>query len=132
MDAYSDSVVRKKSGSTTKSRPEEESKKITKGKKASLWALSGLRSLDIELTDTGNAVEFYNLGEQPVLTATIVHQSRMNWIAIALAFLIAAVGVSLTNGNFKSKVTFVVTILLLASLVPLAGAFVYTLSLIHI
>ena len=127
MDAYSDSVVRKKSGST-KSRPEEESgkQKTTKRKKASLWALSGLRSLDIELTDTGNAVEFYNLGEQPVLSATIVHQSRMNWIAIALAFLIAAVGVSLTNGNFKSKVTFVVTILLLASLVPLAGAFVDT------
>ena len=125
MDAFEDSVVEKKSGATTKSRPEEETdkKKITKGKKASLWALSGLRSLDIELTDTGNAVEFYNLGEQPVLTATIVHQSRMNWIAIALAFLIATVGVSLTNGKFKSKVTFVVAILLLASLLPLVGAF---------
>ena len=127
-DAFEDSVVEKKSGATTKSRPEEETdkKKITKGKKASLWALSGLRSLDIELTDTGNAVEFYNLGEQPVLSATIVNQSRMNWIAIALAFLIAAVGVSLTNGSFKSKVTFVVAILLLASLVPLAGAFIDT------
>ena len=125
MDAFEDSVVEKKSGATTKSRPEEETdkKKITKGKKASLWALSGLRSLEIELTDTGNAVEFYNLGEQPVLTATIVHQSRMNWIAIALAFLIATVGVSLTNGKFKSKVTFVVAILLLASLLPLVGAF---------
>ena len=93
MDAFEDSVVEKKSGATTKSRPEEETdkKKITKGKKASLWALSGLRSLDIELTDTGNAVEFYNLGEQPVLMATIVHQSRMNWIAIALAFLLSLI-----------------------------------------
>ena len=127
-DAFEDSVVRKESGSASKNHAarKKESRKITKaaqGKKASLWALSGLRSLDIELTDTGNAVEFYNLGEQPVLTATVVHQSRMNWIAIALAFLIATVGVWLTNAKFKSKVTFIVTILLLASLVPLTGAF---------
>ena len=90
-------------------------------KKASLWALSGLRSLDIELTDTGNAIEFYNLGEQPTLTATVVHQSRLNWVAIAFAFLIAALGVLLTNRKLKSKVLFVMIILLVACLVPLVG-----------
>ena len=66
-------------------------------KKQSLWALSGLRSLNIQLTDTGNAIEFYNLGEQPTLTATVVHQSRLNWIAIAFAFMIAALGLSLIH-----------------------------------
>ena len=124
MDTFKDSIVREKSDSVNENSPQDGGKKkIAEGKKAGLWALSGLRSLDIELTDTGNAVEFYNLGEQPVLTATVVHQSRMNWIAISFAFLIAAVGVSLTNGKFKSKVTFVVAILLLASLLPLAGTF---------
>ena len=89
--------------------------------KASLWALSGLRSLNIEVTDTGNAIEFYNLGEEPVLTATVVHQSRLNWVAIAWAFLIAALGVLLTNRKLKTKVCFVMVVLLIACLVPLVG-----------
>ena len=122
-DALKNNDIQNESGFITENRPLRESKKSLKRKKFSLWALSGLRSLDIQLTDTGNAVEFYNLGEQPVLTATLVHQSRMNWVAIALAFLIAAMGVWLTNGKFKSKVIFVVAILLLASLLPLIGTF---------
>ncbi len=94
---------------------------LSKGKQASLWALSGLRSLDIELTDTGNAIDFYNLGEQPVLTATIVNQSRVNWVAIVVALLIAAIGVLLTNRKLKSKFFFIIFILLIACLVPLIG-----------
>lgn len=85
------------------------------------WALSGLRSLNIELTDTGNSIEFYNLGEQPTLTATIINQSRLNWIAIALALLIAAMGVLLTNRQLKLKITFVMLVLLIACVAPLAG-----------
>jgi len=91
-------------------------------KKAKLWALSGLRSLDIQLSDTGNAIEFYNLGEQPTLTATVVNQSRLNWIAIALAILIAALGVLLTNRRLAVKVFFIMAVLLIGCLVPLFGA----------
>ena len=94
---------------------------IDDGKSAQSWALSGLRSLNIELTDTGNSIEFYNLGEQPTLTATVVNHSRLNWIAIALALLIATLGVLLTNRKFNSKVLFVSLVLLVACLVPLAG-----------
>ena len=95
--------------------------KAIERRKANLWALSGLRSLNIQLTDTGNAIEFYNLGEQPVLTATVVNQSRLNWIAIAIAILIAALGVLLTNRKLKSKVIFIIVVLLVACLVPLVG-----------
>lgn len=91
------------------------------GKKVRTWALSGLGSLNIELTETGNSIEFYNLGDQPTLTATVINQSRLNWIAIALALLIAALGVLLTNRQFKSKVLFVTLVLLVACLVPLSG-----------
>ncbi len=91
-------------------------------RKANLWALSGLRSLDIQLTDTGNAIEFYNLGAQPTLTATVVNQARVNWIAIALAILIAALGVLLTHRRRKSKVIFLMAVLLVACLAPLVGA----------
>ena len=90
-------------------------------KKQTLWALSGLRSLNIQLTDTGNAIEFYNLGEQPTLTATVVHQSRLNWIAIAFAFMIAALGVLLTNRKLKSKMFFLMVVLVVACLLPLTG-----------
>ncbi|MDB2526592.1 hypothetical protein N9X53_07890, partial [Mariniblastus sp.] len=91
------------------------------GKKVRTWALSGLGSLNIELTETGNSIEFYNLGDQPTLTATVINQSRLNWLAIALALLIAALGVLLTNRQFKSKVLFVTLVLLVACLVPLSG-----------
>ena len=77
----------------------QEEKPNTTKEKSKPVALSGLRSLDIKLTDTGNAIEFYNLGEQPTLTATVVHQSRLNWVAIAFAFLIAALGVLLLIAN---------------------------------
>ncbi|MFT5302809.1 MAG: NADH:ubiquinone oxidoreductase subunit 6 (subunit J), partial [Mariniblastus sp.] len=90
-------------------------------KPASNWALSGLRSLNIELTETGNSIEFYNLGEQPSLNVTVINQSRLNWLAIALATLIAAIGVLLTNRRLKAKMFFIFTILVMACLVPLAG-----------
>ncbi len=99
-------------------------------KKANLWALSGLRSLNIQLTDAGNAIEFYNLGEQPVLTATVVNKTRLNWIAIALAILIAALGVLLTGGKLKSKVLFLVVVLSIACLLPLVGVWFDTFGII--
>lgn len=92
------------------------------GEEVRFWALSGLRSLDIKLTDTGNSIGFYNLGDQPTLQATVVNQSRINWMAITLALLIAALGVMLTRGKFKSKIFFLLLIVLVAGLVPLAGA----------
>ena len=85
------------------------------------WALSGLRSLNIELTDTGNAIDFYSLGEQPKLTATVVNHSRLNWIAIALALSIAALGVLFTRRQIKSKIILVMLLLVIACLVPLVG-----------
>ncbi len=91
-------------------------------RKASLWALSGLRSLNIELTEWGNSIQFYNLGEQPVLKATVVNQTRLNWVAIAFAFFIASLGVLLSRRKLKTKVFFVLVVLLAAGLVPLAGA----------
>ena len=96
-------------------------RKSKDGKEVKTWALSGLGSLNIELTETGNSIEFYNLGDQPNLTATVINQYRLNWIAIALALLIAALGVLLTNRRFKSKVLFVSLVLLVACLVPLSG-----------
>ena len=96
-------------------------RKSNDGKEVKTWALSGLGSLNIELTETGNSIEFYNLGDQPTLTATVINQYRLNWIAIALALLIAALGVLLTNRRFKSKVLFVSLVLLVACLVPLSG-----------
>jgi len=96
-------------------------RKSKDGKEVNTWALSGLGSLNIELTETGNSIEFYNLGDQPTLTATVINQYRLNWIAIALALLIAAFGVLLTNRQFKSKVFFVALVLLVACLVPFAG-----------
>ena len=89
---------------------------------ARYWALSGLRSLDIKLTESGNAISFYNLGEQPTLTATVVNHSRINWMAISLALLIAALGVMLTQGKLKSKIFFLLFVVLAAGLIPLAGA----------
>ncbi len=101
--------------------PREQKREVAGKDKTVLWALSGLRSLAIELTDTGNSIAFYNLGEQPTLTVTVVNQSRINWMAILVALLIAALGVLLTNGKLQTKVFFLLLVLVLACLVPLAG-----------
>ncbi len=86
------------------------------------WALSGLRSLNIELTKNGNSMEFYSLGEQTTLNATIVNQSRLNWVAITIALLIAAFGVLITNGRLNRKLFFLVLIFMIVCALPLLGS----------
>ena len=100
--------------------PEAQKKKV-KEAETRRWALSGLRSLDIELTDTGNSIDFYNLGEQSTLNATIVNQSRLNWLALAVSLLLAAFGVLLTHGRLDVKLFFLINILLVAAVAPLVA-----------
>ncbi len=95
----------------------------TDGKSSPMsWALSGLRSLNIELTTNGNSIEFYSLGEQTTLNATIVNQSRLNWVAITVALLIASLGVLITNGQLNRKLFFLIVIFIIVCAIPLLGS----------
>ena len=87
----------------------------------SYLALRGLRSLQIDLTQSNNAFEFFSLGSSSQIRATVVHHSRLNWLAIAGALLIGAIGVGLTRCRNGIKLAFVLTVLLLGGLFPLAG-----------
>jgi hypothetical protein len=87
-----------------------------------LWALSGLRSLDIELTATGNSIDFFSLGNDSRLQATVVHNARIQWLAIAVALLIGLFGVLLTHRSAGLKLRYVIIVILVASLLPLTGS----------
>ena len=85
------------------------------------WALSGLRSLDIELTEKGHSVDFFSLGQHTTLKATIVNDSKIKWIATGVALLIGFLGILLTHQRPGKQLGYLLAILLIACLLPLLG-----------
>ncbi len=85
------------------------------------WALSGLRSLNIELTETSNSIDFTSLGQQTRLEATVVHRSRITTLAVAVALIIGLIGVLLTRRSNREKILFVVAVILITGLLPMLG-----------
>ncbi len=99
--------------------PAQEAKRQTK---MSLWALQGLRSLKIQLTETDNSIDLLSLGEQPELQANVSNQNRIQWLAMAIALLIGFIGITLTRRSVGTKFLFLALVVLAACLLPVAGS----------
>ncbi len=80
-----------------------------------------MRSLKIDIQQTGNAVTFQSLGEDPKLEATLAHRSRLTALAWGVSLLIGLYGLRLTNRPTRVKFRYVATVLVISALVPLAG-----------
>ncbi len=91
---------------------------VTKKAPAS-WALTGFRSLAIELETTGTTVSFHSLGRDPHLTLTLVDQRRTNALGWSLALLVIVIGLAALRRDSRFKVCYVVTVALVATLLPL-------------
>ena len=83
-----------------------------------VWALQGLRSLTINLHQTGAAVEFRSLGAEPAMAVTCVDETRLGALAWGLALAVAVLGLTLTTGPFARKAAYVIGVGVLATLVP--------------
>ncbi len=84
-----------------------------------LWALEGVRSLTINLEQSGRAVAFRSLGHDPRLTVTLTNNRRVASLAWGLALAIGVIGLALTNRAIRTKASYVVAVFLVGTLIPL-------------
>ncbi len=85
------------------------------------WALQGLRGLEIRIDESGEKLAFQSLGTDPLLDITVFQQSRMNWLAAAVALAIVVWGLLLSRSKLRTRVWFVVIVAILACGLPLLG-----------
>lgn len=90
-------------------------------KASGVWALEGVRSLKIDIQQSGQAVTFKSLGENPKLEATLANRSRLTALAWGVSLLIGLYGLRITRRPTRDKFRFVAAVLVISALVPLAG-----------
>ncbi len=88
--------------------------------KANIWAMEGVRSLSISLDNqiAGLAYSFNSLGLDPGARVTIVHQTRLNWLAIAVGLVIFAAGLVFVPARRAARVRYFFAVALIACLAP--------------
>jgi len=86
--------------------------------------LRGIQSLKITLaqqaTAGGQEIKFASLGVEPRLSVTLANRQRFRILGLGLAMLVVLAGVVLSNRSARVKCRFVIAVLLLATLIPLA------------
>ena len=88
-----------------------------------LWALDGVRSLQIEMQQEAQAVTFRSLGVDPRMAVTLVNRQQMKCLTWAVAGLVLAIGIGLTRASVRWRATFVLVVILVAlTLPPITGA----------
>lgn len=92
------------------------------------WALEGVRSLPIDLDQTGASMTYQSLGGAPRLTATLVDEGRVRFAAVGLAVLAGGLGLALTRRRWRGRAVAVVLILLGAVAGPAVADLVYGLD----
>ena len=93
------------------------------------WALEGVRSLKIDLDQTGQQVTFRSMGVEPWLRATLASERSLGCLAWSLVLLVGLVGLCLTNQPARRKAGFLVEAMVLALLFPLLVGWVTDLDL---
>ena len=88
--------------------------------KSRFWAMEGVRSLSIDLDNqtAGQTYSLNSLGLDPQARVTIVHQTRLNWLAIAVGLAIIAIGFVLVPARRAARVRYFFVVALIACLAP--------------
>ena len=99
-------------------------------KQSQQWAEQGLSSLNIDVQNdtSSSAVSFHSLGEQPELRAFVVNDRRMNWAASGVGMLLFLIGVALMKKPARQRGTFVIIVMLAATVPLLLTSMLDTLS----
>ncbi len=85
-----------------------------------VWALEGLRSLEIDLTPSDKPMSFQSLGADPMLDITLVDSNRFQLLGWGAALLVIAIGLMFAGRPVSAKIKFVGAVLVLATVLPLA------------
>ena len=91
-------------------------------RRSQLWALEGIRSLQIELqtaSGDGQSIRFASLGIDPAIDVTLVDNRRMNTLAWGIALLVLLIGLALMRQPGSAWLKFSLAVILLTTLVPL-------------
>lgn len=83
------------------------------------WALQGLRSLKIDLSESGEALTFRSLGADPTLSATLFDAKRFHWLAIAAGLIVGFIGFLLTRRSVRTRANYVIFVVAIASVIPI-------------
>ncbi|MEL7496484.1 MAG: hypothetical protein AAFN77_02670 [Planctomycetota bacterium] len=85
------------------------------------WATKGLRSLNIQISETTEATVFQQL-DGSRLDAKLVNTSRVTWLAAGVAVLLMAMTVLMTHGSIRMKFLWVTGLLVGAQVLSLFTA----------
>ncbi len=86
------------------------------------WALQGLRSLKIDLAETGRGIAFRSLWGKPRLDVTMANERRFDALVWGLALAVVLGGLILVNRPARRKASYVVLVALITALLPLVTA----------
>lgn len=86
------------------------------------WALEGVRSLKIDIDQSGSLVTLDSLGSDPRLELSLVDGRRLQPLSWGLAVLVVLTGLAITRRSASAKVRLVLAVLALSGGLPiLAG-----------
>ena len=100
-------------------REEQAGQRSSSAARPKYWALQGVRSLKIELTETGRGVTFQSLGANPRMEVTLVNQQRLDLLGWGLALGVGVIGLALSFASWRRKLTLVFGTMLIATLVSI-------------
>ncbi len=89
-------------------------------RKSRLWALEGVRSLAINLSQqqTGETIDLASLGTEPRAEIVIVHARRLTYLATACGILVFVLGLACVARCRRARVRYIFIVALLAVLLP--------------
>ncbi|HOW69243.1 MAG TPA: hypothetical protein PKY77_01480 [Phycisphaerae bacterium] len=86
-----------------------------------LWVLEGVRSLKIDLEESGERFTFRNLGADPRVSLALLDEHRSSALAWALACAVGLWGLRLAKRPVRSRLKFILAVILAASLISLVS-----------
>lgn len=93
-------------------------------KQRPVWAVEGMRSLDIQLRSNQPWIDFRSLGEGPLLQVLLASRKRLGAMALAAAALVIVGGMALTGAGRGKKVAYLVMILAGTTVLPVVPSLV--------
>ncbi|MDP6443903.1 MAG: hypothetical protein QF805_08950 [Pirellulaceae bacterium] len=109
-------------GQQQAARPGDENAQFAELPVTAGWALEGVRSLNIDLTNAmssaHNVVTFKSLGVSPRLAASVIDRRRLDSLVWGLALVVVACGLCLLRCSGRTQAWFIVLMIALLLFVP--------------